>query len=506
MNGIDQSLDDIIKKQRDEKKKLKGLAKRPTAISTKAANIPKKTSGGIKSRTAIRAERAAKTGNLKSPYARPDVAKKETALFTASYKAAKAPVKEIFTAGYIPKPKTTLKLFTTNNKAGHGANKQQQSKEASTSLKTQSLRLVTTQRITRESGQTSATMARDDRIPTAPAAMMREERSSANVRNRGPSPPRGNRGGDSYRPNSNPTTNNRASGRTVPGNRSGDKRASDAFADSRQGSGNNAQSQSNRRDSINNTSSTNNNNNNNNHSNNVNINNQRRGNSARATEQSQRQDSRPQAASREMESSSMDMDMDMDTDPQGGMISIKGSAPNTSVAFRGESGPVTIEIENLDPGTTAEDVKYVCSRFGEILSCVCSQGFSQVTYARKAAGTAAVDNLHGKKADNGKILRVTMRKSPVVHQEFKPAVTHVPTPIHGPMKILERAMQGTITGAGNYYSESVLTAQRMYRLQKDKLEHLQREEQRLLSLGLQPNSQQGHLNSHSTSGVPRGFF
>jgi len=49
--------------------------------------------------------------------------------------------------------------------------------------------------------------------------------------------------------------------------------------------------------------------------------------------------------------------MDMDTDAVDGTVSIKGSAPNSTVAFRGESGPVTIEIENLDPGTTAEDVK-----------------------------------------------------------------------------------------------------------------------------------------------------
>jgi hypothetical protein len=51
---------------------------------------------------------------------------------------------------------------------------------------------------------------------------------------------------------------------------------------------------------------------------------------------------------------SMDVDMDVDNSP----IAIKGSAPGQqSVAFRGESGPVTIEIENLDPGTTTDDVK-----------------------------------------------------------------------------------------------------------------------------------------------------
>lgn len=48
----------------------------------------------------------------------------------------------------------------------------------------------------------------------------------------------------------------------------------------------------------------------------------------------------------------VDLDMEVDTP-----IVIRGVAPGESVAFRGESGPVTIEIENLDPGTTAEDVK-----------------------------------------------------------------------------------------------------------------------------------------------------
>lgn len=51
----------------------------------------------------------------------------------------------------------------------------------------------------------------------------------------------------------------------------------------------------------------------------------------------------------------VDLDMEVDTP-----ISIRGVAPGESVAFRGESGPVTIEIENLDPGTTEDDVKVLC--------------------------------------------------------------------------------------------------------------------------------------------------
>ena len=45
-------------------------------------------------------------------------------------------------------------------------------------------------------------------------------------------------------------------------------------------------------------------------------------------------------------------------DLEEGPIVIKGIAPaEVEVSIRGESGPVTIEIENLDPGTTTEDVK-----------------------------------------------------------------------------------------------------------------------------------------------------
>jgi hypothetical protein len=32
-------------------------------------------------------------------------------------------------------------------------------------------------------------------------------------------------------------------------------------------------------------------------------------------------------------------------------------SPQAEFTIRGEGGPVTVEIENLDPGTTAEDVK-----------------------------------------------------------------------------------------------------------------------------------------------------
>lgn len=94
-----------------------------------------------------------------------------------------------------------------------------------------------------------------------------------------------------------------------------------------------------------------------------------------------------------------------------------------------------------------------------------------MTYARKAAGLAAIENLHGKRADNGtilwcirskslsvvnptrcntvmfyllgQILKVTMRKNAIIHGELAASTSHVPTSIHGPMKLLEKAVKGT---------------------------------------------------------------
>ncbi|KAG0088761.1 hypothetical protein BGZ93_010252 [Podila epicladia] len=129
-----------------------------------------------------------------------------------------------------------------------------------------------------------------------------------------------------------------------------------------------------------------------------------------------------------------------------------------------EIEPATIEIENLDPGTTAEDVKVVCSRFGEIKSCVCTNGFSQVTYARKAAAIAAMQNLNGKTADN------------VV------AAVHVPSAIAQPLKMVGKTVQGSINQAGALYADQLIAAQQMLKVQQHRMAQLQLEEQRLAQL------------------------
>ncbi|GJJ72909.1 hypothetical protein EMPS_05267 [Entomortierella parvispora] len=460
MNRIDQSLDDIIKMQKQEKKKATSSAKGASAAKSTKNTIPKKVAGGVKSRAAIRTERAIRTSKPNSPYAKPTTAKKETALFTASYQAAKAPVKEIFTAGYIAKPKGTLKLYTTNYKAGLKAGaqqQQQQQRQASGPLTSKPVRLVTTQQVRKDPrapASLTSLHTRNERIPTGP---------------RNPEPV------------------------SYSGGRHNDRRQDDVFADRRSAHGNQNGSLSNRHGSSSN----------NNHGHGSNS--QRNANGP--SDRNARRESSPRIQlTTKAQTPVLVQDEDMDVDMGDTPIAIRGSAPGTNVAFRGESGPVTVEIENLDPETTADDVKYVCSRFGEIKSCVCTHGFSQVTYARKAAGLAAIENLNGKKADNGKILRVTMRANAIIHQEPAAPVAHIPSAIAGPMKILTKAVQGTMTNAGTLYSDQLLAAQQMLKVQQHRMAQLAHEEQRISSLRSQSNPQLSNLTSLSSSGVNRGFF
>ncbi|KAF9180602.1 hypothetical protein BGZ51_006082 [Haplosporangium sp. Z 767] len=174
----------------------------------------------------------------------------------------------------------------------------------------------------------------------------------------------------------------------------------------------------------------------------------------------------------------------MDTDD---VIVIKGMAPlGADLAIKGESGPATIEIHNLDPGTSAEDVKVVCSRFGEIRSCICSNGVAQVTYVRKPAGAAAVENLDGKKADNDQILKVIMLRHPVFHTI--PNISHQPTFVPGPLNLLVKAVQGTISNPGTAYSIQVQAARRILELQQNRVNQLRDKAQSVEALQMQEQS------------------
>ncbi|KAG0019489.1 hypothetical protein BGZ80_005758 [Entomortierella chlamydospora] len=91
--------------------------------------------------------------------------------------------------------------------------------------------------------------------------------------------------------------------------------------------------------------------------------------------------------------------MDLDNGP---VFFRRAALLTPGITIKGEGGPVTIEIENLHPSTTAEDVMVACSRYGEIQTCMCSSGYAQVTYFKKIAGLAAISMLDGKYSDNGK--------------------------------------------------------------------------------------------------------
>ncbi|KAF9203613.1 hypothetical protein BGZ49_006223, partial [Haplosporangium sp. Z 27] len=89
--------------------------------------------------------------------------------------------------------------------------------------------------------------------------------------------------------------------------------------------------------------------------------------------------------------------MDIDNE----MISFRrDNIISQEMKIKKDEDPTTIEIENLDPCTTADDVKMVCSRFGNIKSCICSGGYAQVTYTNKADGMKAIMGLDGKVTDN----------------------------------------------------------------------------------------------------------
>ncbi|KAF9424620.1 hypothetical protein BGZ94_008027 [Podila epigama] len=462
MDRIDKSLDEIIKGQRGDKKKAK-----PTAHN------PKKTAVGIQSNSALRAKKEARAAKSNSPYARPHQ-RKEEALFTASFKAQEAPVKEIFTAGYVPKPKGSIKLYTTNNKPATRPS----NNEPMGPISTKSLRLVTTQTPKTEpiKSLTSASASRNSAQARSQAQSQQQQQRQQQQQQTQQRPEargtlndnRRNDRQDNYRRDSyddrfNGHSNNRGNERQESNrNNSYDRRdsASNSRVNDRHGS--DYVNRNNTYDNRSNGASTN------------RLNSTSGGHNNTSTHR-QEAVTRAQPPSTSSVPSTADQAMDIDTP-----ISIRGVAPGDSVAFRGESGPVTIEIENLDPGTTADDVKYVCSRFGEIRSCMCANGYAQVTYARKAAGLAAVENLHGKKADNGQILRVAMRPNPIIHTTpTAPTVVHTPSALSGPMKILEKAVHGTITNAGTLYADQLLAAQTMIKVQQHKMAYIQQEEQRI---------------------------
>ncbi|KAF9954165.1 hypothetical protein BGZ72_004784 [Mortierella alpina] len=421
MDGIDKSLDEIIKLNKERREK----------------NIKP----AVKSKI-IKPGRITKS----CPFVAPQW-KREKAVFTESYKALHGPIKEIFTSGYIPLTgPITLCAVNTDliqaRREGNTANR------APPIERTAPLRTRTDSYRPSRNGS-----------GTSPGY-----RPSCNGSVTGPVSRTIVRRGDFYRPQPGSSRRVRSPLRNVKRESSKPESQSGKGIHSFRGTPSNNSSGSSRKVSV-----------------------SRPSNHDAPELHNIKQESSPERTSifeQEPQASTA-----MDTDES--VLLIRGRAPATGSELDqpDDNGPATIEMENLDPETTAEDVKVVCSRFGEIRSCVCSNGYSQVTYARKAAATAAVENLNGKKADKGLILRVRMRKHPIFHDVSVTPSPHMPGPIAGPLKLLTQAVKGTIANAGTIYADQVLAAQQMLKVQQHRMAQLQMEEQRIAALRMQANAQ-----------------
>ncbi|KAJ2057307.1 hypothetical protein GGH13_007355 [Coemansia sp. S155-1] len=93
-------------------------------------------------------------------------------------------------------------------------------------------------------------------------------------------------------------------------------------------------------------------------------------------------------------------------------------APNVKISIRGEAGPATVFISNLDSEASPEDVMTCFRQFGAIKNCTLlydrmgkASGHAEVTYAAKQAAEEAAAKLNNALAD-GRRLSVQLIKAP----------------------------------------------------------------------------------------------
>ncbi|KAJ2054433.1 hypothetical protein GGI08_004597 [Coemansia sp. S2] len=92
-------------------------------------------------------------------------------------------------------------------------------------------------------------------------------------------------------------------------------------------------------------------------------------------------------------------------------------APNVKISIRGEAGPATVFISNLDSEASPEDVMTCFRQFGAIKNCTLlydrmgkASGHAEVTYAAKQAAEEAAAKLNNALAD-GRRLSVQLIKA-----------------------------------------------------------------------------------------------
>ncbi|KAL1919387.1 uncharacterized protein VTP21DRAFT_2080 [Calcarisporiella thermophila] len=100
---------------------------------------------------------------------------------------------------------------------------------------------------------------------------------------------------------------------------------------------------------------------------------------------------------------------------EGGLVPLRGLAGGnrTEYTIKGESGPAVVLVSNLDPMTSADDIKVAFSEFGEIHACCVSMdsnnlsGIAEVEFARKASALACIQRYHRQIADD-RVLKVEL--------------------------------------------------------------------------------------------------
>ncbi|KAJ1959132.1 hypothetical protein GGI12_004495 [Dipsacomyces acuminosporus] len=98
-------------------------------------------------------------------------------------------------------------------------------------------------------------------------------------------------------------------------------------------------------------------------------------------------------------------------------VAAKDRAAALNISIKGEAGPATIFITNLDTEASAEDVKTCFKQFGIVKNCTLlydrsgrASGHAEVVYSSKVAALEAVAKLNGALAD-GRRLTVQLKPS-----------------------------------------------------------------------------------------------
>ncbi|RUP45957.1 hypothetical protein BC936DRAFT_147521 [Jimgerdemannia flammicorona] len=146
------------------------------------------------------------------------------------------------------------------------------------------------------------------------------------------------------------------------------------------------------------------------------------------------------------------------------VTTIKGVAggKQTEFSIKGEAGPASIVITNLDPGAIADDVKTAFLELGDILTCTLrydqagrSIGTADIQFAQKASALAAIKKYDNAIAD-GRVLKVQLKTasakaSPVsgTTASYRAAAASSP-----------RVQQETLSPAslGTLYSDRILSS------------------------------------------------